>query len=112
MRLDGWMIIVGFIFLLVVWAYVASLIKDRRYRSAVRDLLPEINDHLKLNTIYRVHLSSGRILENVRFVGISRPYGKAGEYLPFPLHDWVAVEHEPGKRTFIKPSTIRIYEEI
>ena len=108
----AWLIIVGFIVLVIVWAYVASEVRAYRQRKAVRALLPEVHEHLTVNKHYRIHLSNGDVLENVRFVGISHPYGKGGEYLPFPLHDWVAVESADGKRSFIKPNTIRMYDEL
>ena len=108
----AWLIIVGVIVLVIVWTYISSQVRTYRQRKAVRTLLPEVNEHLTVNKHYRVHLNNGDVLENVRFVGISRPYGRAGEYLPFPLHDWVAVESADGKRSFIKPSTIRMYDEM
>src|SRR5690242_8258729 len=108
----AWLIIVGLIVLVIVWAYVANVIRSYRQRKAVRALLPEVHQHLTVDKHYRVHLSNGQVLENVRFVGISRPFGKGSEYLPFPLHDWVAVELPGGKRSFIKPNTIRMYDEL
>lgn len=35
----------------------------------------------------------------------------ANPYLPFPLSRWLIVEKTDHKRAFIKPETVRYYEE-
>jgi hypothetical protein len=91
---------------------VSSRLRDRRVRRLTRALLPEIKDHIKADKHYRIVLTSGSVLENVRFLGISHSQDKLAQYLPFPLQNWLVLEKPDGKRLFVRPNTVKYYEEL
>jgi hypothetical protein len=107
-----WAIIVVTIAAWIAIATINSKIKARRLRREARALLPEVHDHFKVGSAYRVHIVSGKVLEAVKFVGVSQTREGVPDYLPFPLQNWVILEKPDGKRVFIKSSSIRFYEEL
>lgn len=108
-----WAVIVVGIALWIALAIATSKIKARRLKREARALLPEVQGHFRAGATYRVHVVSGRVLEDVAFVGISQPSTDgAPDFLPFPLQNWVVLEKPDGKRVFIKSSAIRMYEEV
>jgi len=106
-----WPTIVVGIFLWIVIAMFISKRKASRLRAEARSLLPEVHDHFKSGSTYRVVLTSGLVLESVKFVGISATREGAPEFLPFPLQNWVILEKADTKRVFVKSNAIRLYEE-
>jgi len=106
-----WSVIIGALVLLITYGVLTSRIKARRMRKRVTRFLPEVLDHIQPGRSYRVELSNGRVLPDVRFVGISSPLDRRAEYLPFPLQHWLVLEKPDGKRVFVRPNAIRLYEE-
>ena len=107
-----WAVIVVSVCLWIAGALVSSKIKARRRNREARALLPEVHDHFRTGTTYRVLLTSGKVLEPVRFIGISKPQEGSPDFLPFPLQSWVILENANSKRIFLKANAIRMYEEL
>jgi hypothetical protein len=107
-----WAGIVSAIILLVIYGIVSSRIRDRRVRRLARELLPEVDDHIKADRTYKLVLTSGTVFDNVRFLGVSRSEDGNAQYLPFPLQNWLVLEQVGGKRLFVGPSTVKYYEEV
>ncbi len=107
-----WAFIVVGIALWIAIAMVMSKVKARRISREARALLPEVPAHFQAGSTYRIVLTSGDVLADVRFIGISAPRAGAPDFLPFPLHNWVVLERPTGKRIFLKANTIRFYEEL
>lgn len=107
-----WAGIIASIILLVIYGIVSSRLRDRRVRRLSRRLLPEIHDHIKADRQYRIALTSGSVFDNVRFLGISQSEDGGAQYLPFPLQHWLVVEKADGKRLFVRPATVKYYEEL
>ena len=108
---EVWAVLVSLIIILIVYGIVSSRLRARRLKRLTRELLPEVSDHFKAGTHYRIALTSGSIFENVRFLGISHVDDPRAQHLPFPLQHWVVLEKSDGKRLFVKPHTIKYYEE-
>ena len=107
-----WAVIIGCIILLIIYGIVSSKLKTRRLRRVTKELLPEVIDHIQVGRNYLVVLNSGSRLEGVQFVGLSKTAADPEESLPFPLQRWVILQRPSGKRTFVKPESIRYYEEM
>jgi hypothetical protein len=107
-----WAIIVSLILLLIIYGIVSSKIRDRKNRKLTRALLPEINDHIKCGSNYNIHLSCGKKFEDIKFVGFSGTPENASHLMPFPLQRWVVLSKTDGKRMYIKPESIRYYEDV
>ena len=107
-----WAAIVGTILLLIIYGIVSSQLRDRRVRRLARELLPEIADPIKADRSYKLVLTSGTVFTDVRFLGISRSEDGNAAYLPFPLQHWLVLEQPGGKRVFVRPSTVKYYEEL
>jgi hypothetical protein len=107
-----WPTIVVGIALWIAIAISMSKRKASRLRREARSLLPEVHDHFKSGSTYRVVLTSGLVLDAVKFVGISAAREGAPELLPFPLQNWVILEKPDSKRVFVKSNAIRLYEEL
>ena len=107
-----WAAIVGTIVVLIIYGIVSSRLRERRLRRLSRKLLPEIKDHIKADRIYRIALTSGKVLDNVRFLGISHSEDERAQYLPFPLQHWLVLEKSDGKRLFVRPNSVKYYEEL
>jgi hypothetical protein len=107
-----WAAIVSVIVLLIVYGIVSSRLRDRRVRRLSKALLPEVTDHIKADRSYRIVLTSGTVFDNVRFLGISRSEDGAAPFLSFPLQHWLVLEQPSGKRVFVRPNTVKYYEEL
>ncbi len=104
----------GLISLIVLWiagAIVAGKIKNRRIRRETEKIFPRLVDHLQADRRYNIFLSHGKSLQNVKFIGISPAHDQNNPYLPFPLCQWLIVEKANGKRAYLKPDTVRFYED-
>ncbi len=106
-----WAVVVSLILVLIVYGIISSKVRNRRIRKATQEIFPQISDHIQVNKSYNVFLSHGKTLSKVKFVGISPAHDKNNPYLPFPLCQWMIVEKPDGKRAYLKPETIRYYEE-
>jgi len=106
-----WPIFAVVVGVLICNGIISSKVKDKRLRKATRELLPALRDHIKAGKKYNVFLSHGQRFEGVTFLGLSEPYDPQNQYLPFPLAQWVILEKQDGKRVYIKPISIRFYED-
>ena len=75
-------------------------------------MLPKVADHIQVDRRYNIFLSHGKTVNNVRFVGISKTIDDRNPYLPFPLEQWLIVEKPNGKRAYLKPESVRYYEDV
>ena len=107
-----WAVIVSVIVILSIYGIVSSKLRQRRAKRITQQYLPEIADHIKANSLYRVVLTSGTVFDGVRFVGISRTEDSLNRYLPYPLQHWLVLEVKDKKRLFIRPNTVKYYEEL
>jgi hypothetical protein len=105
-----WAVIVSVILLLIIYGIVNSKIRERRNRKLTKELLPEVQDHIKSNQLYDVYLSCGRSFLGVKFIGFSKTPDGNSDSLPFPLQSWVILEDANGKRSYIKPTSLRFYQ--
>ena len=106
-----WAILVSGIVLLVIWGIIASKVKQRRIRRATEKIFPKVEDHIQADRRYNIFLSHGKTLQNVKFVGISPAHDQHDPYLPFPLCQWLIVQKADGKRAYLKPESVRYYED-
>lgn len=104
-------VIVGIILVLIIWATIVSSIKNRRIRKALRKMAPELSDHIQADRHYNILLSQGKMLCNVKFIGLTKSIDPSNAYLPFPLSRWLIIEKPDGNKAFIKPEMVRYYEE-
>jgi hypothetical protein len=106
-----WAVFLSIILLLIIWGIVSAKIRERRMRKGTAKMLPTLEQHFEAGRQYNVFLSHGHLLQQVRFVGISQSYRHKRPGLPFPLCQSVVLEREDGKHLYIKPETIRYYED-
>lgn len=106
-----WVIIVSIILLLITWGIVSSSFRYQRLKQTRESLLPIIPQHFQAGHLYTVFLSSGQKFERVRFLGTSPEYDQPYGSLPFPLCQWIVLERENGKLLYVKPESIRYYED-
>jgi hypothetical protein len=106
-----WAALVSGIVLLVIWSIIANKVKHRRIRKATERIFPKIEDHIQADRRYNIFLSHGKTMQNVKFVGISPAHDQDNPNLPFPLCQWLIVEKPNGKRAYLKPESVRYYED-
>jgi hypothetical protein len=106
-----WAIFCSAVFVLIVWGIITSKIKQKRIRREAEALLPRIKDHISANRYYNVALNDGTLFKNIKFIGISDRHDESGGILPFPISEWLILEKEDGKRVYVKPQSIRYYED-
>ena len=56
----------------------------------------------------KVHIGSGKTIENVRVVGVTD--SNAGKGMPWELSGMLILEHEDGSRTLLQAKTVRMIE--
>jgi hypothetical protein len=70
----------------------------------------KMNGFIKDGKLVNVHLSSGKIVTEVRFIGFtSQTTGKGG--IPYQLASMVVLETTKGARVLIRADTVRMFEE-
>ncbi len=106
-----WAILISLIVILIVWGIIYNKFKARKIRKHMEKIFPKGIDHIQENRKYNIFLSHGATLNNAKFIGITPSYEHNNPYLPLPLCQWLIVEKENGKRAFLKPGTVRFYEE-
>jgi hypothetical protein len=106
-----WSIFVSIVLALIIWGIVSSKLRERRVKKATEAMLPRLKQHFEAGRRYNVFVSHGQLFQRVRFAGISEPYKHKFPGLPFPLCQWIVLEREDGKHLYIKPETIRYYED-
>ncbi|MBV9127027.1 MAG: hypothetical protein JO117_02955 [Verrucomicrobia bacterium] len=97
--------------MMFIVSMISSRLRERRIKRAVEALVPRVKQHFEVGHRYNVFLSHGQTFEQVLFVGISAPYSSRHSALPFPLTSWVILEQKSGQRLYIKPESIRYYED-
>ena len=106
-----WAALCSIILILIIWGILASKARKRRIRNETQKMLPKVVDHIQADHRYNIFLSHGKTLVNVRFVGISNTLNERDPDLPFPLCQWLIVEKPDGKRAYLKPESVRYYED-
>jgi len=106
-----WAVFASVVVFLILWGIVTVKIKARRRREATYKIFPRVADHIQTDRRYNIFLSHGKSLQNVKFVGITPEYDPSNPYLPFPLCQWLVVEKATGSRAYLKPETVRFYED-
>jgi hypothetical protein len=95
----------------IAYAIVVARLRARRVRSYRAQFLPEVRDFLRAGSTYRVVLSSGTVLDNLRFVGTTQAAVPSGSSLRWLMTDWLAFARPDGRRLFLRPRTMKYYEE-
>ena len=93
------------------FAEVSYGMRKRRVRKATEELLPQVADHIRRDRRYNLFLSHGEMIKNATFIGISKTIKGIYPPLPFPLRDWLIIEKPTGERVYIKPESVRYYED-
>lgn len=106
-----WAAFASIVLILILGGIIGSNIKQRRIRKAREKILPNVTDHIQVNRRYNIFLSHGKTLRNAKVIGIS-PAHDYNNPLPFPLCEWLIVEKEDGKRAYLKPESVRYYEDV
>ena len=106
-----WAIVVSVIILLIIYGMVSSNVRQRRLKRATEAMLPSVKQHFEAGRRYNVFVSHRQLFERVLFVGVSEAFGAKYSPLPFPLTQWIVLERESGQRLYIKPESIRYYED-
>ena len=65
---------------------------------------------IKDGKLINVHLSGGKTLTGVRFVGFTEGGGKGG--IPYQLTNMVILETTKGARIFIRGDSVKMIEEV
>jgi len=107
-----WPILVSIILVLIIWGIIASKVRERRMKRAREAMLPALKQHFEAGQRYHVFLSHGQRFDRVRFLGISSAFERQTASLPFPLCQWIVLEKEDGKHLYVKPESIRYYEDV
>jgi hypothetical protein len=110
-----WPLFVSIVLVVVLAVLIASVIKNERkarhIRHATAGVFPTVEIPIKAGRRYNIFLSHGKLLPNAKFVGISPAFDYSHPYLPFPLCQWLVIEKENGRQAYLKPETIRYYED-
>ena len=106
-----WAIFASVVLILIVWGIVSTRLKNRRIRKATEKIFPKVTDHIQADRRYNIFLSHGKTLQDVKFIGISPAHDQGNPYLPFPLCAWLIVEKANGKKAYLKPDTVKFYED-
>jgi hypothetical protein len=82
------------------------------FKSRTRGFeIVKLKRFIKDGRVVNVHLSSGRIFSNVRFVGFTdQSSAKVG--IPFSLSQMVVCETAKGARIFFRAEAVRVIEEV
>ena len=106
-----WAVIVSLIVIMILYGIVSSKINSHRVKKAAEKVFPNVADHLQADRRYNILLSHGKTLKNAKFLGISPPSDQHNPYLPFYSSQWLIVEKENGKKAYLKPDTVKYYED-
>ncbi|MHB1232679.1 MAG: hypothetical protein ACYCZQ_08905 [Burkholderiales bacterium] len=107
---EVWAVIVTVILVMIIYAYIASKIKDRKRKKARDRSLPFVEDNVRPGVQYNVFLNDGRKFVSVELVGSSTV--DDGQ---FSFAGWVGMlvlKQANGKRIFLKQSAVRYIEEL
>ncbi|MDO8268887.1 MAG: hypothetical protein Q7T32_13795 [Moraxellaceae bacterium] len=105
-----WAVIVTVILLMVIYAFVASKLKDRKIRMARKKSLPFVDDNVAPGIKYNIALSDGRKFHNAELVGSST--AEDGQFSFAGWEGMLVIRQETGKRVFLRQSSVRYIEEV
>lgn len=105
-----WAVIVGVIVLLIVFGMVSSRLRKRKVRRLRQDAMPVVTQSVRVGIQYNVFLSNGSTFKAVKLVGLTE--APTGQSVEFPLESWLVLERADGKRVFVRPSSVRFFEEL
>jgi len=105
----SWMAVIGAIcigiMVLAVFFSILSAIKGRFTPAQYIKLKGFLNDAPTVD----VHLTSGKLIQNVRFVGFTDPNSLKGN-VPYQLHHMIVFETEDKRRLMLRGDLIKIIE--
>lgn len=106
-----WQIFVSFIAILIGVSIVSNKIKKSKIRRETEKIFPRVADHIQVGKEYTIFLSHGKTITRAKVIGLSASREESSGFLPFPLSQWLIVEKNNGKKAYLKPESIRYYEE-
>jgi hypothetical protein len=82
------------------------------FKRATRGFdIVKMKGFIKDGKLINVHLSSGKILVGVRFVGFT-DQGSGRAAIPHQLSSMVVLETAPGARSYVPADSVRMFEEV
>jgi len=102
--------IVGIIVALIIYGIVSSKLRARKLARLRREAMPVVAQSIRSGQPYNVFLNNGATFKNVKVAGLTE--APAGQFADFPLESWLVLEHADGKRVFVKPTSVRFFEEL
>ena len=107
--MDIWAIIVLIIIAMIIYAYIASKLSNRKKKKLREETVPVIASSITVGINYNLALSDGRIFESVKIIGSSE-----GEENQFSLGGWegmLIIKQVTDKKVYIRKTAIRYIEE-
>jgi hypothetical protein len=95
---------------MVIWAIIASKLKERKRKKAREKSLPFVEDNVRPGVQYNVILNDGRKFIAVELVGSSTI--DDGQFSFAGWEAMLVLKQADGKRIFLKQSAVRYIEEI
>ena len=105
-----WALIACVVLVLIIYSMISSKLKTRRANRLRREAMPVVPTSLRAGILYTVFLSNGSVFREVKISGLTE--APLGPYADFPLESWLVLERADGKRVFVKPRTVRYFEEL
>jgi hypothetical protein len=105
-----WALIACVVLALIIYAMVSAKLRTRKANKLRREAMPVVPSSLRAGVIYTVFLSNGSVFRDVKISGLTE--APLGPYADFPLESWLVLERLDGKRVFVKPRTVRYFEEL
>lgn len=96
----------GIVFLALFFAAYSRIAKMLR-----ADRLRNVSGFIRDGALVTIHVSSGKPIERVRFIGLGADSAKSGE-IPFELSRMLVFERSDGMRVLVRASTVRFIEEV
>ena len=105
-----WAVIVGAVLLFIAYGIVSAKFRQRKMLRLRNEVMPVVPLSIRVGVTYKVLLSSGSRFSAVKVAGLTE--AKLGQFAEFPLQSWLVLERTDGKRIFVKPASVRYFEEI
>ncbi len=106
-----WKVVVTIIIVAAIWAYISDKIEQRRVRKIKLDMEPKLESPLKKHQRYNIFLSHGKMLQNLKFLGVAEAFDHNRPELPHVLCGWLVMEKPDGTKAYIKPESLRYFED-
>ena len=106
---DVWAVIVCIVIVMVIYGYVASVVKSSKRNKARSSTVPKLKESIVVGTLYNVYLSDGRVFQQAEILG-----SVEGEDAEHTFANWeglIVLKKEGGKKVFVKKNAIRFVEE-